>query len=63
MVRKIISRGIFGSFFLAGIVMIVVGIAGISISSAQAGHPSFFTVCPFASLCLPFVTTINTFPR
>ena len=34
MVRKIISRGIFGSFFLAGIVMIVVGIAGISISSS-----------------------------
>ena len=34
MVRKIISRGIFGSFFLAGVVMIVVGIAGISISSS-----------------------------
>lgn len=34
MVRKIISRGIFGSFFLAGIVMIVVGIAGLGISSS-----------------------------
>ena len=34
MARKIISRGIFGSFFLAGIVMIVVGIAGLSISSS-----------------------------
>ena len=32
---KIISRkGIFGSFFLAGIVMIVVGIAGLTISSS-----------------------------
>ena len=37
MVRKIISRGIFGSFFLAGIVMIIVGIAGISISSSLWG--------------------------
>ena len=34
MVRKIISRGIFGSFFLAGVVMIVVGIAGLGISSS-----------------------------
>ena len=34
MVRKIISRGIFGSFFLAGIVMIIVGIAGLGISSS-----------------------------
>ena len=33
MVRKIISRGIFGSFFLAGIVMIVV-VAGLGISSS-----------------------------
>ena len=37
MVRKIISRGIFGSFFLAGIVMIVVGIAGLGISSSIWG--------------------------
>ena len=34
---KIISRGIFGSFFLAGIVMIVVGIAGLAISSSIWG--------------------------
>ena len=34
---KIISRGIFGSFFLAGIVMIVVGIAGLGISSSIWG--------------------------
>ena len=34
MISKIISRGIFGSFFLAGIVMIVVGIAGLGISSS-----------------------------
>ena len=34
MVRKIISRGIFGSFFLAGVVMIVIGIAGLGISSS-----------------------------
>ena len=34
---KIISRGIFGSFFLAGIVMIVVGIAGLTISSSIWG--------------------------
>ena len=37
MIRKIISRGIFGSFFLAGIVMIVVGIAGLGISSSIWG--------------------------
>ena len=36
-VRNIISRGIFGSFFLAGIVMIVVGIAGLGISSSIWG--------------------------
>ena len=34
---NIISRGIFGSFFLAGIVMIVVGIAGLTISSSIWG--------------------------
>ena len=34
MVRKIISRGIFGSFFLAGIVMIIVSKAGLGISSS-----------------------------
>jgi len=34
MISKIISRGIFGSFFLAGIVMIIVGIAGLGISSS-----------------------------
>ena len=37
MIFKIISRGIFGSFFLAGIVMIVVGIAGLTISSSIWG--------------------------
>ena len=36
-ILKIISRGIFGSFFLAGIVMIIVGIAGLSISSSIWG--------------------------
>ncbi len=36
-ILKIISRGIFGSFFLAGIVMIVVGIAGLTISSSIWG--------------------------
>ncbi len=34
---KIISRGIFGSFFLAGIVMLIVGIAGLAISSSIWG--------------------------
>ena len=34
MIGKIISRGIFGSFFLAGIVMIIVSIAGLGISSS-----------------------------
>ena len=34
MISKIISRGIFGSFFLSGIVMIIVGIAGLGISSS-----------------------------
>ena len=34
MISKLISRGIFGSFFLAGIVMIIVGIAGLGISSS-----------------------------
>ncbi len=34
MISKIISRGIFGSFFLAGIVMIIVSIAGLGISSS-----------------------------
>ena len=34
MISKIISRGIFGSFFLAGIVMIIVGIAGLGMSSS-----------------------------
>ena len=34
---RIISRGIFGSFFLAGIVMIIVGIAGLTISSSIWG--------------------------
>ena len=34
---KIISRGIFGSFILAGIVMIIVGIAGLTISSSIWG--------------------------
>ena len=33
-ISNLISRGIFGSFFLAGIVMIIVGIAGLGISSS-----------------------------
>lgn len=36
-ILKIISRGIFGSFFLAGIVMLIVGIAGLAISSSIWG--------------------------
>ena len=34
MISKIISRGIFGSFFLSGIVMIIVATAGLGISSS-----------------------------
>ena len=36
-IREMISRGMFGSFFLAGIVMVIVGIAGISISASLWG--------------------------
>ena len=33
-IRRIISRGIFGTFFLSGIAMVIVGIAGLSIGSS-----------------------------